>query len=317
MAAGRWVRAGLDGVDKPVWGLRDGIQVALWPGTVEGVGDGGPRGLLRIGYPILDGGKRHGLVNFIAVEPFVGGRRGFSEVERGADGKPGRLFWAGASDAPTDKLHPGTLATADGGETLTITVHTETFDNGARVVLELAIRSDRPGELSITSRPAPGSARIEVCNLTATMGNYMRLRKLWLKDRVVEARTVWPTFDGREFAPEAFFAADQLVRTPAGDVLVCATTDEADPHSVPPDPAAPWWAYRGSFPLTQYWRVPKGQPTEGLRARVNGRKLYWANHTPIPGGIAFENFDLMGPFRDGQTFVFGLSRRTPEELTKD
>jgi hypothetical protein len=83
---------------------------------------------------------------------------------------------------------------------------------------------------------------------------------------------------------------------------------------VPPDPAAPWWAYRGSFPLTQYWRKPAGQPTDALRVRVNGRRVYWANHNPIPGGVAFENFELQEPFRDGQTTLFGLSRRSPKEL---
>ena len=35
---------------------------------------------------------------------------------------------------------------------------------------------------------------------------------------------------------------------------------------------------------------------------------------PIPGGIAFENFELRERFYDGQRFVFGITPKTPEEL---
>src|SRR5690349_24619131 len=66
----RWIRPE-NSHSLPIWGLRDAIQVGLWPASLEGAGDGGPRGLLRIGYPILEGGKKTGLVNFIAVEPIV------------------------------------------------------------------------------------------------------------------------------------------------------------------------------------------------------------------------------------------------------
>jgi hypothetical protein len=47
---------------------------------------------------------------------------------------------------------------------------------------------------------------------------------------------------------------------------------------------------------------------------VNGRYTYWRSKQPVPGGIAFENFELKQRFREGQTFVFGITRRTPREL---
>jgi len=348
-----WIRPGPDD-RRPIWGIRGGIQVALWPASVEGPGEGGPRGLLRLGYPILDGGKAVGLVNFIAVEPIVKGRRGFSELEKSdTDGRPGRIFWTGEGVArarnraaprldraagiagherdaanrdhtPYSAAHdrdaasdpdPGELRTVDGVERLAVCMRTERFANGAQVIVDLELRADRPGELRLTASSAPGSAPMETCVLTATMGNYGRLRRLWLRGGPVESQRVWPDFTGREFTPEAFFPSSRMRRMPGGDLLVCATTDEEDPHAVPPDPAGPGWAYRGSFPLTQYWRKPvDGSDVARLRVRVNGRRVYWATHNPIPGGLAFENFDLVQPFTERQSFIFGLTRRSPAEV---
>ncbi len=311
----RWVRPGFED-KRPIWGLRDGIQVGLWPASVEDQGDGGPRGLLRIGYPILDEGKRIGLVNFIAIEPIVAGQRGFSELERSAsDDKPGRLFWTGTADQPPATPDAGVLRMADGMESLSVTIRTERFGNGAQPRVDLTIHADRPDELQLTVSSAPGSARMDTCVLTATMGNYARLRRLWLRQGVVEAKTVWPDFSGNEFTEEAFFPQERMTAMSDGSLLVCATSDETDPHAVPPDPKAPWWAYRGSFPVTQYWRRPvAGCHRSGLKVRVNGRRVYWASHNPIPGGLAYENFDLVEPFCEGQTFVFGITRRSPAEV---
>lgn len=316
--AHRWIRPGAED-QRPLWGIRGGIQAALWPASVEGAGLGGPRGLLRIGYPILNGGKDIGLVNFIAVEPIVRERRGFSELERSdSDGLPGRVFWTGET-APTSAVpDPGTLRSADGVERLSVRVHIERFASGAQPLLDLEFRADRPGEMRLTVSSAPGSLPMEYCVITATMGNYARLRHLWLRDGVVQPRELWPDFRGNEFTSEAFFPRERFFCMPCGDLVVCAASDEADPRSTPPDPVAPWWAYRGSFPLTQYWRKPKEQgDNPGLKARVNGRQVYWATHNPIPGGLSYENFDLMEPFREGQAFVFGLTRRSPADIAQE
>lgn len=318
----QWVRPGPED-RRPVWGLRGGIQVGLWPASLEGSGAGGPRGLLRVGYPVLGspllgdpllGGPQVGLVNFIAVEPTVGGRRGFSEMERGdSDGAPGRAFWTGQAGGAPD---PGTVRTVGGAERLAVRVHVERFDNGAKPVVDLEIRADRPGELRLTVSSAPGGARMDECVLTATMGNYARLRRLWLREGALDAGAVWPGFAGDGFTEEAFYPCDRLVRLPGGGPVVCATSDEADPRAAPPDPAAPRWAYRGGFSPTQYWRKPGGGDADRLRVRVNGRRLYWGTRAPIPGGLAFENFDLVEPFSEGQAFVFGLTRRPPADVAR-
>jgi hypothetical protein len=313
----RWIRPAAD-AKRLIWGVRDGIQVGLWPASVEGSGDGGPRGLLRIGYPILDDGKRAGLINFIAVEPIVKGKRGYSELERSAmDQKQGRAFWTGSPSADRASVDPGVIRTVDGVERLSVRVYVESFTNGAVPVVDLEMRADRPGELHLTVSSAPGTAVIEKCILTATMGNYGRLRNLWLRDGAAHARDVWKNFAGAEFTKDAHFAFDRMVHLPGDDLIVCATTDELDPHAVPPDPAGPGWAYRGSFPVTQYWRVPKDAcGAQDVKVRVNGRRLYWATHNPIPGGIAYENFDLEQPFCEGQSCIFGLTRLTPKDFAQ-
>jgi hypothetical protein len=90
---GEWVRSGMT-TNALVWGVEGGLQFALHPGGFT-KGDGGPRGLIRIGYPTLMNGG-YDLINFIAVEPIVNKSKGFSELEKSSsEGKPGKLFWVG------------------------------------------------------------------------------------------------------------------------------------------------------------------------------------------------------------------------------
>ena len=293
----------------PRWGAANGVQVMLWPHGSEG-GDGGPRGLLRVNYPILDGGKRHGLVNFIAVEPIVAGRRGYSELERSArDGKPGKWI------EPLPGQHAGVLAGAGARQTLRVPLAVERFENGAEPLVALVFTRGRPDEVELRLHAAPNSAPMEFCIVTATMGNYGRLRRLWLRDGPLDARTVWPDYAGEHFAPDKQFPLERLPRTADGSVLVAATTDEADPAREPADPRAPGWRWRGTTgPLTQYWRKPPGAFRPDLAARVNARAVYWAGRVPIPNGLSYENFDLTERFYPGQRFVFGLTPRPPQKL---
>ena len=46
----------------------------------------------------------------------------------------------------------------------------------------------------------------------------------------------------------------------------------------------------------------------------SGRYTYWASKSPIPGGIAYENFELTEPFQSGQSYIFGITPLSPEEL---
>jgi hypothetical protein len=80
--------------DPLIYGIKNGIAVAIHPFGLDDRREGGPRGLIRVGYQ-ADG--KYYLINFIAVEPLVGSAQGFSELERGGDDQPGMRFWVGDS----------------------------------------------------------------------------------------------------------------------------------------------------------------------------------------------------------------------------
>jgi hypothetical protein len=293
-----WIQA-----DQPRWGLRSGLQFAIHPAGFGGR-NGGPRGLIRVGAPVLpDGG--HTLVNFIAIEPVVEGKRGFSELEDSQlDQAKGKRFSAGAAR---------TSWPAPGVEQLDVPVDVETFANGARVRLVVSQRTDVPDEIRLTVHTQPGSAPVETCILTATMGNMVRARRLWLQDEVLSSLKLHPDFRGNGFAPHTVRRLPRLARTSAGDVIVAVTGDEKDPASVFPFPPSQAWHY-GGVPATQFWKVDKDFVPDDLCVAVNARFAYWQSHRPIPGGVAFENFELRTRFRQGQSFVFGVTRATPAEL---
>src|SRR5579859_4188524 len=89
LAGSDWVSAGVN-TNQPVWGVRGGL---LWAVAPAGFRPGEPRGLIRLGYPVLPG-KGYDLINFLAIEPIVAGRRGFSELERSQlDALAGKRIW--------------------------------------------------------------------------------------------------------------------------------------------------------------------------------------------------------------------------------
>jgi hypothetical protein len=310
------VRAGLN-TNQPMWGVRGGLLWALPPGGFRG--SGGPRGLIRLGYPTATNGGYH-LINFIAVEPVVNGRRGLSELEFSAlDHTRGKRMWAvGETDQAPDALQPGLARgklsrPSPGVEQLEVLVRVEPFDNGAQVRLVVTQRSDAPDEVQFAVHAEPGSAPLDYCILTATMGNLARTRLLWLKDEVVSSLRLYPDYKGEDFAPPRVYPLDRLTRTASGDVLVAVTTNEEDPAAVYPFPGRRRWHY-GGCKVTQYWKKPRGTVVDDLRAAVNARYTYWRTGRPIPGGVAFENFELREPFREGQVFAFGITRKTPAQL---
>lgn len=310
--AADWVRAGVN-TNQPVWGVRGGLLWAVSPGGFRPGNE--PRGLIRLGYPILTNGG-YDLVNFIAVEPVVKGRKGFSELERSRlDGTQGKRFRAiGETNAGPSALVPGDLTRLSSGvEQLEVGIAVEAFDNGAKVRLTIAQRSDTPDEIKLTVHAESGSAAMEYCILTATMGNMARTRQLWLADEVISSLKLYAHHRSADFAPHTFFTRDRLARTAGGDVLVAVTTDEADPASVFPFPGSRLWHY-GGFPVTQYWKKPRGSIRDDLHVAVNARHTYWMSRRPIPGGVSYENFELRERFHDGQSFTFGITRKTPAQL---
>lgn len=306
-----WIRP-TDAKSDAVWGIRGGIGVGLWPTQ-------GPRGLLRIYAPYL-GQAFPRMVNFIAVEPVVGGKRGQSELEVGLkSGRAGLDMNTGNTmeEAIRGSAGPatGTIEQVEGVERLSFYLATEPFRNGARPVIQVVLHSDRPYEVSFRIHSAEGGARMDSCVLTATMGNYGRLRRLWLRGEVVDARKAWtnPKLDKLGFTRWKTWDRERLVRRD-GRVIVAATNDEADPAQATYDAAVRKnWHYEGR-PGTHFW---SGPDVPGVAVRVNARPTYWGNGGPIPGGLAYENFELEAPFADGQELTFGVSPHRPDALGFD
>jgi hypothetical protein len=318
----------------PVWGIRGGIVVGLWPASLEGnipSSEGGPRGLLRIGYEL--NGVVY-LVNYIAVEPLVDGDMEFSEVRPSVvDGNLGKLFWA-ASDtsggfspyANTQGIITHPDASHPEVEELSLYVLMEKFADGANPYLKLTIRSDKPGELGLQLFNHKNSAVMERCALTATMGNYSRLRLLYLKGKVIDSRQLFGGYDDIDFDEKEPYPVAEMLRDKSGDPVVIAESNESFnklaswPQS-PPYLAKWHWRYRPFYKLTQYWRVDAAGYDSSLVVRVNGRTKYWggesadkSSYIAVPGGPAFENFELRENYHSGQKFYFGLSLKPAKEL---
>jgi len=310
---GVWLRPAAEKPALPVWGHANGMRGGLAPLP-------GPRGLLRVYTPYV-GQPEWRLINFIAIEPIVAGqtRRGYSELEPSslAEGR-GKVMWSvNRPDewTPRDPTHParGLIGTEGGVETLTIHVGLEKFRSGAAVYLRLTFRADRPHEVQIATYTQPESKPLAACVVTATMGNYARLRRLYLANRTVHARDLYDgaTFNEMGFAGHKRFDLDELPRTADGAAIFIATSDERDPAAADHTSVGPGWRYVGR-PATQYWRCDK--PSRDLVGQVNARRTYWASSTPIPGGVSFENVELLTPFQEGQNWTFGVTLDPPGEL---
>ncbi|UNK71078.1 hypothetical protein [Microbacterium sp. H1-D42] len=302
---GRWLRPTVRSNAEPRWGHADGLQVGIHPIP-------GPRGLLRIFTSYLDH-PRERLVNFIAVEPVPVGSdvRGYSELEESAldPGERGKRFWSGdrADDVlvPADPLAParGMLEVIDGVEHLTVWIGVERFDNGADVRVRVRFRADRPHEVEVAGFANETSVPLQNLILTATMGNWARLRVLELADGTASPRGLWPEFSGTGFSRHARFDLSRLRRE--GDVaVVSAIGDEEDPWSATyADDMAEHWRFLGRR-ARQTWRIEDPHPD--LEVLVNARWSYWASASEIPGGPAYENFEIVEPFRQGAAFRFAV-----------
>jgi hypothetical protein len=299
---GRWVRPAPEGPAQPVWGHAEGIRVGLAPMP-------GPRGLLRIYAPFL-GHPEGRMINYVAVEPIPAGqqRRGFSELEHSKlDGVRGKRLWSADEPDASDPRAPdlparGQVLVEDGMEMLRVFVPVEAFDNGAHLYLRLTFRADRPNEVGIATFVYQDSRPLDYSIVTATMGNYARLRRLRLADRVVLSTELWPTYRGDGFTPHGKFGLAELARTAEGHAVALATPNEARPQDALYSPGTrQHWRYLGDV-ATQSWRSEAPHPR--LQVWVNGRAAYWASEAPIPGGVSYENFEMVAPFRQGQEFWF-------------
>lgn len=309
--AAAWIRPDDRAAAPPIWGIENGIRVGLHPT------DGGPRGLIRIYAPYLDNPAGQ-VINFIAIEPIIRGKRSYSELERSAtDGKPGKMMWS-FDEFPTDSSRKpdrparGRVVNIDGVEALSFYIRVEPFDSGAAPIIQVILRKNRPHEVTFRTYSQRAAAAMDACILSATMGNYARLRRLHLKDEVAEPATLWPGFESRHphgagFTRHATWPVDRMNVT-NGIAEVCAAPDEANPQVAKYAPDTPAvWQYQGRA-ARQCWRA---RATRDLMVRVNGRFTYWAGDKPIPGGVAFENFEMESPFTPGGEFTFVVEPLTP------
>jgi hypothetical protein len=198
-------------------------------------------------------------------------------------------------------------------ERLRIRMEVEPFTgNGAHVYVVAGMTSDRPQEIEFSVHHDEDSAPIEELTLTATMGNFARLRWLWLKERIVDSRKLYEAYTGTGFIDKENYPLEEMLRSGDGDAMVLATTNEDNPAGITIQDR-PFWSYR-SAKLTQYWRVPAYQIQPDLRVKVNGRGYYYHTTVQIPGGMAFENFEVRQRYVPGQTFCFGLLPAEPWEI---
>lgn len=329
-----WIQPESD-KDAALWGIRNGIVFSLWPYGIEtnkGLFGGGPRGLIRLG--IERGGNMY-LLNFLAIEPIVNGKIEFSEISPSQiDEKWGKLMWA-SDEETASPFYPtantsGIISHPDPEhpkvEELSLYVFMEKFISGAHPYLKLSIRSDHPQEICIQVFNRADSEQMDYCNITATMGNYARLRQLHFKDEVIDAKTLYRNYEGIDFIEKDTYPAAKLLRSKRGDRFAFATTNEnlEELGKWPTDSLANVkrnWYYRVPVKLTQYWRKEQVAENAQWRVRVNGRAKYWSggsrdanNYLAIPGGPAFENFELQEKYLRGQKSFFGITEMSPMEI---
>ena len=119
----------------------------------------------------------------------------------------------------------GKLETVHAGnatvERLSVRIDVERFAaNGAHVYVIASIDSDQPWELRLTPYAEADSAPLEENTVTATMGNYERLRLLWLKDRVIQSTVLFADYDGTAFTEKFSYALPEMLRTDDGGAIV-------------------------------------------------------------------------------------------------
>jgi hypothetical protein len=306
-----WIQPALENNYKLRWGFKDGIRIGLVPEVI--------RGLITI-YTPYAGQKPDEVLNFFAIEPIPKGEtgRGLSELEQSdLDKKRGKRIWTSndnkALEPRSEKQPaPGIIRVENGEETLTVYFFVERFHNQANVYVKAKFYANNPYEVELTTYKQTDSRELENCIITATMGNYARLRNLYLKDEIKSSLKIWPDYTEHAFAPHEFIAHQQMITGKNTYPYLIAAPDEINPQQAEyAEGTAKHWKYNGN-PVTQYWYCK--DPDDSLQGLVNGRIVYWMSHHLIPGGIAFENFEMKKKFKDGDRFVFGVSPLTPEKF---
>lgn len=311
---GNWIQPSDKSPAIPIWGHVNGIRVGIAPTS-------GPRGLLRIYAPYL-GHDIDKMINFIAFEPipFGDSQRGFSEIEMSnLDSVRGKRFWSSNDSLCYVPLYPsspgkGLIKKVNGIETLSVFIFSEEFQNGALPYIKLSFFEDRPYEIELTTYSCNNSAPLDFFILSATMGNFARLRNIYLDDSIKSSLNLWPNYKDVNFTSHDVTHLEQMINDNDGGVYFIAAPNEEEPQNAQySSDTSDHWKYYGKI-ATQYWYVPL--PDKNLKGLVNGRYTYWASKSAIPGGVSYENFELNSPFKNGDTFIFGVSPLSVKEFIK-
>src|SRR5690606_4823394 len=94
----------------------------------------------------------------------------------------------------------------------------------------LRFYEDRPYEVEIAKYASEGSDELENFIVTATMGNYARLRKLYLKNETQSSTKIWPNYVGDAFTAHAHFPVQDFIDNQKGEVYFVAAPDEKQPQ---------------------------------------------------------------------------------------
>ncbi len=304
-----WIRPSEENNYALVWGFRDGLQIRVLPTVI--------RGLISLHAHYI-GQKSDRVTNFFAVEPIPKGEteRGYSELEWSKlDNKRGKRIWSANNDKafePTDELvgASGVISNETGVETLSVYFFFEPFDNGAKVYVKATFYANNPYEVEVTTFKRDDSIALDYCIVTATMGNYARLRKLYLKDGIKKSLDIWPDYKDVHFTDRERISSAQFLNGKNRHKYFIAAPDEKNlmDADYAKGTTSNWFYY--GLPVTQYWYSKDSD--NSLSGIVSGRYTYWASDKPIPGGISIENFELNKRFKQGDRFVFGISLLTPE-----
>ncbi len=310
---GIWLQPATDTEAQPIWGFKDGIRIGIAPVT-------SPRGLISIHTPYLNVSDLR-FVNYIALEPITktNNARGYSELEWSKlDNVQGKHFWSGntpSGPSNLDQYYPaqGIISKENGKETLTLYIFSEKFDNGSDVFVRIKFTEGRPYEFEITPYVTDDSETLDRYILTATMGNQTRLRNLHLANgRTIYSGDIWPDHKDHSFTEHFQVPTTDMVKDKNGGVWFIATPDEDDTsNAVYSEEISSFWRYPGKK-ATQYWYC--ANPSKDFKGVVNGRYTYYTSKNPIPGGIAYENFETSEPFEAGKSYVFGITPLSAEEL---
>jgi len=300
---------------QPAWGIENGVIISTWPGNLGGIAGGGPKGLFRI---YKGGEKGLAWVNFISIEPITqNSLTGFSELESilfvpnnyNKTSNPEQII---DEKLPQSYENLATITKENGVEQLNILFGIEnSYINGAHVYITAHIREDKPDEIEFRMYAQKDSTEIKKIRLSSTAGNFNHLRILWLADKTLDARDLYPNYKEtgkRDFALWTDFKFGELAKSFDGSLIVATTRSEDDPGQF-------WNDYFTKYQITQYWKKYPGSFDGDEFSSVNAKYVFWHNGEKIPGGVSYENFELNSPiFEQGQKVWFGATEKTPNQL---